>query len=186
MRRALAPLAVAISDEGNNGLAIHAFNDRAEPWAGELSCVLFRGETAVGNAEHHVQIRAHSAIEIAMAQLFDGWMDLSFAYRFGPPLADVVHVQLGERDTFWFPAGLPATRESDVGLAVTVEGTSLAISTRRFAQSVAIEARGVIVADNYFHLAPGQTRTVQVPAGVRGTITALNSERTIRFEVPGG
>jgi beta-mannosidase len=191
LKRALAPLAVAITDEGNNGLGIHAFNDRAEPWVGELFCVLFRGETDVGHIGRPIEIPARSAIELSAAQLFDGWMDLSFAYRFGPPLATLIHVSLVGHgpvvDAFWFPSGLPTSREPDVGLSVEVVPGTLHVSSKKFAQSVAIEGKGLTVEDNYFHLGPTMTRAVRFHhvGPVRGTITALNSERTIRFEVPG-
>src|SRR5262249_3852218 len=51
LKRALAPVAAHISDEGNNGLSLHVVNDRPEPLAAELEISLFRaGEISVGGA----------------------------------------------------------------------------------------------------------------------------------------
>jgi beta-mannosidase len=183
LRRALAPRALAITDEGTNGLALHVVNDRPDDFTAQLELTLWRGgDVEVGRGARDVVVPPHGAIELAAADLFDGWHDLSYAYRFGPPVCDVLHARCGELDAFWFPAGLPSTRERDVGLTATARAGSVELRAARFAQTVAIA--GVDVDDNYFHLAPNQTRTVAITRGTRGTVTALNSERTVRFEVP--
>jgi beta-mannosidase len=192
LRRALAPIAIGVTDEGTNGLSIHAWNDRAEPWRGDLSAVLMRGQACVGTASRALEIPAHGALEVPAAELFDGWMDLSHAYRFGPPIADAMHFELSrvkgrpDAEAWWLGSRLPAAREPDVGLSIEVRGDELAVTAQRFAQSVAIEGKGFTVEDNYFHLGPTQTRDVRwkKAGAVRGTVTALNSERTVRFEVP--
>ncbi len=113
LRRALAPVALALGDEGVNGLTVQVVNDRAEPLAAELSLSLFRlGDVRVGSAATALQVPARSAIEIAATDLFEGFLDLSYAYRFGPAMADFVHAVLhsgGETlaEAFWFPLGLP-------------------------------------------------------------------------------
>ncbi|MDB4957472.1 MAG: beta-mannosidase [Myxococcales bacterium] len=199
LRRALAPVALAITNEGNNGLAIQIVNDRPEPLAARLDVTLWRsGLIRAGQGGADVAVPAHGAIELAATSLFEGFLDLSFAYRFGPPIADVIHATLwsGDRllgETFAFPAGLPSRREGDLGLAVSVKHTELdhvlSISASRFAQHVAIEAARFVADDNYFHLAPGQIRTVRLrpsseSAGApRGIVTALNGSVAARFEV---
>jgi beta-mannosidase len=202
LRRALTPTAVALSDEGVNGLAVHIFNDGAAAIVARLEITLYRaGEIRVGHAASDIQVPAHGAIEIAASTLFEGFLDLSFAYRFGPPMADVVHVALYTgtamlADAFWFPTGQSAVREADIGLAATVRQGADAheriveISARRFAQSVMIDAPGFVADDDGFHLAPGQTRTVRLQAcssqlsSTRGTVSALNAETTARFNTP--
>ena len=68
-------------------------------------------------------VPAHGAIEVAAGALLDGFVDLSYAYRFGPPPADLVVATLRGAgvevlaEAFHFPAGRPARRELDVGLA---------------------------------------------------------------------
>jgi beta-mannosidase len=195
LRRVLAPQALAITDEGTNGLAIHAFNDAAVPLAAQLEVTLYRGgDVQVGHTTRDVTIPAHGSIEVGAASLFDGFFDLSFAYRFGPPIADVVYAALMSNaaivaETFWFPAGVPSGREVNVGLAATVvTEPAVVVTAKRFAQTVVIDAPGYLPRDNYFHLAPGQSRRIEldgpVSAALRGTVTALNSEVGARFEAP--
>jgi beta-mannosidase len=195
LRRALAPVALAITDEGTNGLAIHAFNDRATPVTGRLDLVLYRsGEIEVGRGSVDVAIAPHESIELDAASLFDGWLDLSFAYRFGPPVAHVVHAILvtgdGSTDAFWFPAGMPSVRELDIGLAATVEALpdnrfAVIVTTRRFAQSISFDVPGFEPDDMGFHLAPGGSKRVVlrplITKPLRGTAIALNAEATARI-----
>ena len=128
-------------------------------------------------------------------------MDLSYAYRFGPPACDLVVVELDTEaaavsPAFHFPIGLPRERELDVGLAATAvmdgDAVQLTLTTRRFAQSVAIECDGFVAADDFVHIAPGSAHVVTLrrdplaraaPSKIRGTATALNSEASARFEV---
>jgi beta-mannosidase len=201
LKRALAPISLAITDEGVNGLVLHICNDPATPLDGRLEIDLYRsGEVPVGHAQTEVHVPAHGAVTLAAASLFDAWLDLSYAYRFGPPLADVIHVKLvaGETllsDAFWFPAGLPNTSEPDIGLSVEasprVDGdVLLRIGTRRFAQSVSIAAPGFTPADDGFHLAPGQRRDVvlsrkpEISPAARGNISALNTAGSLGFALP--
>lgn len=201
LRRALGPTAIAFSDEGVNGLSLHVFNDGATKLAARIELNLYRGgDIGVGSMVRDIHVGAHSGIEIAAATLFEGFADLSFAYRFGPPMADVVHARLCEAgghvaEAFWFPAGLPSTREADIGLAATVRPGAdtlervVEVSTRRFAQSVTIDAAGFDAQDNGFHLAPGQARTVLLrardrhPFSARGTLSALNAEAVVRLDL---
>jgi beta-mannosidase len=188
VRRACAPIAVAMSDEGVNGVAVHVINDSPEPVAGTLELTMWRGgETNVGRGSLAIQVPPHDAIEVPAASLFESWIDLSWAYRFGPPVAQVLHATFADRDAFFFPAGLPSTREPNVGLTARAAGDMLEIATTRFAQSVSIDAPGYVPGDDGFHLAPGQTRRVRLQKiddkPLRGHVSALNSDATARIEV---
>ncbi|HVT33361.1 MAG TPA: glycoside hydrolase family 2 protein [Rhodanobacteraceae bacterium] len=202
LRRALAPVATAISDEGVNGLAVHVFNDRGTALSATLDLVLYRrGEIEVGRGSLAVTVPARDAVEIAATDALGGFYDLSFAYRFGPPIAECVHAVLRDGDAvigdaFHFPAGFPSTVEYDVGLAVEAlpagegPGREIVVSTRRFAQSVTIDAPGFLPDDNGFHLAPGQRRRVTLrptgrarPSFARYSASALNAETAARFEL---
>lgn len=202
LKRALAPICVAISDEGVNGLAVHARNDSSHALSATIELALYsRGDVEVCRGKLQVEIPAHDALEIAATDFLEGFYDLSFAYRFGPPMADVAHVVLQAEgtvlsDAFWFPAGLPSGREHDVGLAVSVlpPGTGptreIEVSSRRFAQSVTIDAPGYEPDDNGFHLAPAQRRRVVLrpcatsrPSYAKPRVSALNAESAARFDV---
>jgi beta-mannosidase len=202
LKRALAPVSLAITDEGVNGLALHVCNDPATPLDARVEIDLYRnGEVPVGHAQIAVHVPAHGAIALSAASLFDEWLDLSHAYRFGPPLADVIHAKLfaGDAllsDAFWFPAGLPSARDIDTGLTATIEQDGrdalvLHLATCRFAQSIAIDAPGFTPADNGFHLAPGQARAVLLRrksaaprTTTRGNISALNAASSLGFALP--
>jgi beta-mannosidase len=193
LKRALAPVSIAVTDEGVNGLALHVCNDPTAPLDARIEIDLYRnGKVSVGQARTALHVPAHGTATLAMASLFDEWLDLSYAYRFGPPLADVIHATLwsGEdllSDAFWFPAGLPNVRENDIGLCAEVlphdaGGALLRVTTRCFAQSITIDAAGFVSDDNGFHLAPGQVREIvlhrkpaQSRTAARGNISALNA-----------
>ena len=207
LRRVLAPQAITIVDEGVNGLVVHAFNDRPQPLQGRIEVSLYRsGDIRSGYGAREIMIPAHGAIEIAATDLFEGFIDLSFAYRFGPPTAEMVHATFfaGDRmlsDSFWFPCGLPSARSGDAGIEASIAAAAedgdagnvdylLTVGSRRFAQTVSIEAAGFSADDNGFHLAPGQSRQVRLrpmhgqARAPRGIVTALNTEASARFALP--
>ncbi len=199
LRRVLAPVAVTVTDEGLDGLAIHVHNDRPEPLRARVAVTLHRdGGIVAGRAGADVEVPAHASIELAAAALFDTFVDLAYAYRFGPPVADVVHVALVRddmllSDTFAFPDGMGFAVRDDVGLAVEARRRGdeivLAVSARTFAQSVMIDVPGHVPHDEGFHLAPGQSREIvlRAVAGVdpaaplRGVASALNARTRTRF-----
>ncbi|HTP40594.1 MAG TPA: hypothetical protein VMI92_13595 [Steroidobacteraceae bacterium] len=165
LRRALAPLALHISDEGGNGLALHVVNDGPAAVRGPLRLDLWRGgEVAVGGGVRDIEVPAHGALEIAACELLEGFTDLSYAYRFGPPPCELVHASFRGAEAFHHPVGRSA--EPDAALALEARAqwrdgvAELVLGTRRFAQSVAIEIAGYTPEDNYFSLAPGASRTL--------------------------
>ena len=198
-KRALQPVGAHISDEGGNGLFLHVVNDRATPLSGELEIALYYGgEIVVASTRREVAVGPRAAIEIGAATLFDGFLDLSYAYRFGPPSHDLVVATVRApsgatlAQAFHFPLGVPATRELDVGLtaAATVDGDDaiVTVRTRRFAQSVAVEADGFVPDDAYFHLAPGAERTLRLrrvagTSALRGTLQPLNASAASKIVV---
>jgi beta-mannosidase len=185
LRRALAPLALAITDEGTNGLALHVVNDGAVEVTRGLEVTLWRGDAEVGRGVRVLAVPARGAIELGANELFDGFYDLSYAYRFGPPGIDVVHAQFGATDQFWFPAGLASARVRDVGLTAQLAGEVLTVSAERFAQFVTIDAPGWLPSDDGFHLAPGQRRAIAMArtgAPIKaGTIAASNAVATAKI-----
>ncbi|MCB9565297.1 MAG: glycoside hydrolase family 2 protein [Kofleriaceae bacterium] len=210
LRRALAPLAVHVSDEGGNGLTLHVVNDGPAPVTGELDLALFRGgDTPVGHGRRAVTVAAHDAIAVPAAALLDGFVDLSWAYRFGPPACDVVVATLVAAGApadaaaapgaalaraFHFPAGLPATRDRDLG--VTAEARpldggdlELVVRSRRLAHAVAIDLDGFVADDDHFCVAPGAAhavrlrRTAAAAATPRGSVQPLNAETSSKIVV---
>jgi beta-mannosidase len=192
LRRALQPIAAHISDEGGNGLYLHVTNDRPVPFTAEVDVGCYRsGEVSVASVKQTVGLAPHQTGEFALAAWFDGFHDLSYAYRFGPPAQDLVVATVrvaGQMvaQAFHFPTGLPSTRELDVGLSADLDGDRLIIRSRRFAQSVAVDVEGFQPDDSYFHLPPGGERVLRLRrvAGTkepRGTLQPLNAENGARL-----
>lgn len=194
LARALRPVHVFFSDEGLNGLSIHIANDRPTALAARIELVLYRaGEIEVMRGGVDRTIGGHTTIELHAQDLLERFTDVTNAYRFGPPVADVVVAGLvvgAERvdEAFYMPLGRARARELDVGLRaewIADEGV-LEVSTRRFAQAVRIEAPGAELEDDGFHVAPGATRRVRLTMGgkaPKGAVVALNAETPARITV---
>jgi beta-mannosidase len=197
LKRALAPMALLSADEGLNGLWFHAVNDTVEPIDADLRIALYR-EGLMRGAPVHTRLtipgRGHQSIHADA--LFDGFLDLTYAYRFGPPGHDVVAATLREHSSgvlraaaCYFPGVLPAHSGTDLGLTARAQpvgaGYELILETERFAHAVAIDVDGWLPDDNYFHLEPSERRRIQLRAiagggAPRGCVSALNS----RGDVP--
>jgi len=193
LRQVWAPRALLWTDEGLNGLALHVVNEPDEPFSGTVRVELFRsGEVPAGSGELAVALAGRSSLALAATAAFDGFVDLTYAYHFGPPNHDVVAVTLFDgtgnvvAETTYLPLGLDRPREPDVGLAATVwtdDGGDawLAVTTRRLALFVVPEIAGFAPDDAWFHLAPGRTRTIRLrrsgaTESPRGRVRAFNSE----------
>ena len=57
-----------------------------------------RGEIEVRKGTRTIELPARGSVEIPATDLPEGFYDLSFAYRFGPAIADVVHAVLRADD----------------------------------------------------------------------------------------
>ncbi len=192
LKRALQPVGVHLTDEGGSGLFVHVMNEPPTPLAGELEVTLYKGETRVASGKRAIALAGHGVAEIAAGELFEGFLDLTYAYRFGPPSHDLavatLHPESGQSTSaFYFPLGLPSASAGDIGLMATVaphdDGDfDLMLATRAFAQSVAIAVEGFTAEDDFFHIAPGGLRVVRLrpdPARAgktpRGHVQPLNA-----------
>ena len=201
LKRALAPVAMSLSDEGCNGIGVQVVNDSPVRLDGALEIILFRGAVRVDRGVQAVSVAPHTAVELNAAALFDGFHDLSYAYRFGPPSHDLIAATLRDATgrararAFHFVTGLPNHREPEVGIVGearprTDGGYDLLVRTRSFAQSVCVDVGGFDSDDNFFHLAPGEQRQLQLyrrdavasaqVAGVlQGTLQPLNAQSPV-------
>jgi beta-mannosidase len=175
VKRAMQPVAVAITDEGANGLHVHVANDRATDLPGVLRVALFRdGRTYVASGSADVTVAARGTTVLSADAVLGRFHDISYAYRFGPPGHDLVvatlHDTAGARvaDAFHFPVGLSSARVEQVGLTADAErrgdgSVALFVRAEQFAQFVAIDAGAAVPDDNYFHVAPGDARVIVIP-----------------------
>jgi beta-mannosidase len=210
LRRALAPVAVWMTDEGLGGVCVHLANDLGTPLLARLRVALYRdGEQLVGSGQEQLELPAHGACERDLEDLIGHFADASWAYRFGPPGHDVIVASL-ERDgekaqeplsqAFRYPAGRPLRCRSaeELGLGGALRPRSdgaleLALASSRLAYGVRIHVEGYSPSDDALTLEPGVgRRLLLVPeAGAsepgraaRGSLTALNLRGSVSLAPP--
>ena len=193
IKRVLQPLAVFVTDEDCNGLLIHLVNEASSASRVTLELQLFRLSTRVGApVSRQLTLAPDSTTQINAIDLCEGFMDLSYSFRFGPPSYDVLRVALSADDgraplaeAFHFPQGLFNAVGTDVGLAASAipagANWRVQIQCQGFAQSVHINAPGFVADDQYFHMIPDSTRVLtlrprrETNQALEGTVHALNA-----------
>ncbi|HSH91301.1 MAG TPA: glycoside hydrolase family 2 protein [Ramlibacter sp.] len=191
LKRVLQPIAVLVTSEGGNGLAIHVVNEHPHEVRARLELAAWRdGEVQVANGAQELVLPARTARTLPAQDLLDYFIDLTYAYRFGPPPCDAVAVALrgaqGELlgEAFHFPAGMQALLGVDAGLQAAArmgaDGTvEVTLMARRLALGVNFDVPGFQPRDEHFHLAPGREVRVVLDAidgaAFAGTVQALNS-----------
>jgi len=152
----------------------------------------------VHSVRKKISIAPRGQLQIACASLLDYFSDLNHAYRFGPPGCDVILARLhtsdgatAAEDWLW-PLGRPAQQHADIGLTAHVvdnpDGTTwLALGTVQLAQAVVVHTDGYAVPDQYFHLAPGEQRRMQLQPlehnkPLNGFVAALNCGKVARIK----
>ena len=205
LRRALAPVAVWSTDEGLGGIALHVANDRPEPLTAQLRIALYRdGAVRVEQEIHELTLAAHGAVTLDAETLIGRFVDVSWAYRFGPPAADVVAITLESpggallSQAFRFPVGYPLRRSTSAELGLTAmlthdgdDRARLSIGAdRRLAYGVRIESPGWVADDDAFCIEPGHAREIVMRRAAgsdagepRGRVTALNCSSAVTIHV---
>jgi beta-mannosidase len=198
LRRALAPVAVWMTDEEVNGVDVHVANDRPDELAARLRVALYRdGAARVAEAETEVSLTGHETRRFSVEQLVGTFVDAAWAYRFGPPAQDAIVATLhdgGGRNAdgdghgevlsraFFFPAGRPTERRAaaELGLRVSASGDTLRFETERLVYGLRISAPGFTPSDDAFCVEPGSGRTVALrrddpdARADKASVTALN------------
>jgi beta-mannosidase len=173
------PIALALTDEGVNGLDAHLVNETAASVAGTLEAVIVRdGVTIVERAHREVTVAPRTTLRIRVDELFEGFRDLTWAYRFGPAVGELVRVRFQTNepasndhlvcDAHHWISGRPTVIDASVGLTVegkAIPGTEsfrLTVATERTAFGVHLDGNELRTSDNWFHLAPGDQRVLTV------------------------
>ncbi len=199
LRRLLAPVAVWSTDEGLGGIVAHVANDRDERLRARLRVSLYSDlELRVVEATRELDLAPHSGCAFDVEELIGHFVDVSWAYRFGPAAQDLVVCSL-ERDgvgavellsqCFRLPTGraLPIEPASRLGLEAVLRpdgdgAAELSVRARRFVYGVRVQVPGFDANDDAFSLEPGAERLIALrrsqegeTAGVRGgALGALN------------
>lgn len=199
LRRALAPVGLYMTNEGVNGIALHAVNDRANALQASITLTLYKhGEQKVAEGSRALAVPARGAVELRGDALFGHFLDTTYSYRFGPPGHDVAHAVLKDEasghvigEDFLFPLGHAFPVRASLDLEAHTEALGdgsyeLQLRANRFTQALSIEAPGFLASDNYFHLAPGSNRQVLLKpmrAGNRllASLGAINVAQRLRL-----
>jgi beta-mannosidase len=207
LKRALAPVAVWMTDEGLNGIDIHVVNDRPAPLAAWIRVALYRlGEHKVAEADLGISIAPHSASTLGLEEILGRFTDAACAYHFGPPGHDLIVASLHRRrgdipfaQSFRFPAGRAVQKHSIADLGITAEPQSLAcgaieivLRSQRLVWGARVAAPGLEADEAWFGIEPGgQRRLVLTP--LRGqlppenaVLTALNVDGRLLIALGGG
>jgi beta-mannosidase len=209
LRRALAPVAVWMTDEGLGGIRVHVANDRGAALTARLRVTLYRdGEQRVADAHVPLRLPAHGACEHDVEAILGHFADAAWAYRFGPPAHDVVVASL-EPDaedaepiaqSFRFPAGRPLRQQpaDELGLTGSLRrrddgALALALRSARLAYGVRLHVPGFRGLDDALTLEPGVARTLTLEPDAQdssaeptagATLSALNLRGRIRLTLP--
>lgn len=208
LSRALAPVAVWSTDEGLGGIVAHVANDRATPLRATLRVALYRDmEQRVEEGSQAVELEPHGACSLNLETVLGRFLDIGWAYRFGPPGQDLVVFSLergGEHPEqpellsqgFRLPAGRPLRQESaaELGLEARLEppgrqegSAVLELSCRRFVYGLRISVAEFRPAEDAISLEPGHTRRILLRgSGVpsSGSLTALNLRGALTVRAP--
>jgi beta-mannosidase len=175
LKRACAPVALLAADEGLNGLWFHVVNDTAEPLEADLRIAMYHDGVRREAVSTRVSVPPRGGHSVHADALFEGFRDLTYSYRFGPPAHDAIAASLRDVATgalrasaCYFPGPLPDPlldgNACAVGLTIHTEPGALVLTTERFAHAVAIDVEGFVPDDNYIFLEPGEPRTIRLSA----------------------
>jgi beta-mannosidase len=198
LRRSWQPRQITLTDEGLNGLHLHAINETAAPLDGFVELLLLKdAQTVVARGEVPCRLPPRSQRTLVADGLLGGFHDVTYAYRFGPPQHDVaVATLLDEQrrvlsEAFYFVEPRPPVILPAVQLEVQTErledGYRVSLCCDHLLQGVAFDVKGYLPDDNYFHLPPARRKVVRfTPRGsggerFRATLEALNLKRSVEI-----
>jgi beta-mannosidase len=198
LQHASAARQVSLFDEGLNGVRAAIHNDCSTALVGELHIRLFAVTGAVvDQTTTPVKLEAASAVELGIDALFGRFTDLSYAYRFGPAQIDVIEATLvDDTGEVWgrahhLPCGQRRDRRVDLGLRAWTQADSRSVTVRadQFAQFVTLDLSDGMAEDDWFHLSPGQERTIAIGRSERtpaGSVHALNGHGSAAITTESG
>ena len=201
VRRAWKTRQLTLTDEGLDGLHLHAINESAEPMTGSLEVVMLLDDhVVVGRGELPCVVPARGIRTVSAVEILGGFHDLNHAYRFGPAAHDTVIATLYDADrralseAFHFVRpSVPAPRW-DVELTATARPIGagryeLTLRSNRFLHSVSLDVAGFLPDDDWFHLPPGRDKIVRWTPDCRreakfaGHVEALNLRTAVKIVV---
>jgi beta-mannosidase len=173
-------------------------NETDVAFAGTVEVALLRdGHAIVAQASARCEVPPRAAATFASDALLGAFYDTAYAYRFGPPMHDVLVATLAAdgavlSEAFHFP--LASEPKQAAGAAVAAEmrpsdsgGWEAILRSDRFLYAAHLDVPGLIAEDDYFHLVPGREKRVALAArsgGIaspRGFLEAVNLGEPVRI-----
>lgn len=174
LRRALAPRAVWLTDEGLAGIGVHVANDAPEPLRATLRVAVFADRPEpLAEAVEELRLDARTTVSHDLETMLGRFVDASWAYRFGPPAAAVAATLVADGDeeadaapAFFFPAGPPLERVAAAALGLGASarlvegGAMLELRSESVVYGVRVRSEAMVAGDDAFSLEPGRPRRV--------------------------
>ena len=136
LRRALAPVAVWMTDEGLNGIRVHIANDRPTSLEARLRVAVYQDDQfLVDEAESALRVGPGLTVERDVEGLLGRFVDVGWSHRFGPATRSLVVASLerGDRETDGFRAAAETPEFQDGDAAIgQVPGPSPELLSQAF------------------------------------------------------
>jgi len=190
LARVQQPLLTTWVDRGLNGLSLHLVNEHTTARSGLVDVVLYtQGQTRVASCQITATVPPRQTWTWDLAEGLPGFVDVTWAHRFGPPAVDLVvatwHSESGQTlgQALHFDPKLMVTHSSEPGIQahatlISPGCVEVTLSTEAAAFGVHIESSpGWQADDDFFHLPPSGQHTVRF-AGQghwHATVLALNT-----------
>ncbi|MFO0878176.1 MAG: hypothetical protein U0840_12570 [Gemmataceae bacterium] len=196
LKRAWQPRQLLLTDEGLDGLHLHVINEAATPLEGRVELALLKdGHVVVAHGEAPCRVPPRGRLLLRSDALLDGFHDVAYAYRFGPPGHDVsVATLLNEggvvSEAFHFVEPrepLPVLGGLEAEAVPAGDGSFVAtLHATRLLRGVSLDAKGYLPDDNHFHLAPLRPKTVRLTptAGTGVRLRAFAEALNLAVPVP--
>lgn len=198
LRKAWAPQALSITDEGQDGLLLHLINETNSPYDAQLHIdFLQQGTVKVLSQQKSIHVSARANLTLQLDEIIGHFTDSNYAYRFGPAKHDTVIARLIENvsgrliaEDFYFVAGMALPTQSGTSIATKLtqhpDGTgTLELTSSALIQNVALTAAGFIIDTNHFNVGPDQRYTINFsplstkPKALKVYLEALNLRETL-------
>lgn len=200
LKRSWKPQSIHLTDESLNGLFAHINNESPSELHGKILIkIINQNHLEIANHQQQISLPPRSNLTLDIEDLLQQFLDITYSYRFGPKDIFSTSVQLIDPqkniidEAFYFNQYSEALISVEDPLILTIEKNSdsqhtLVITANRFLFNINIECKNAVASDNFFHLFPGTTKSIQLDfigepeTKIKGFIHASNMQDSIRFK----
>ena len=207
IRRAFHSQAIFLEDRGLNGFHIHLVNEGDNERQVLVELTAYRhGHVKTLAAQKQLTLKKRANITLSADELLGYFSDMGYAYQFGPVQHEVIALRMRDAvtaelldDDHYFPVTytLQNRIKAELTLAVVQSNNDvfLQLTSATFLQFVRLDLNNHQPEDNYFHLAPGNTREIKLLAKndaagelpvstvIKGYVEALNLLDPVKINI---